>query len=1022
MKKLWNMLISPITMGVLLFIGAFAMGMATFIENDFGSGRARELVYGAKWFELLMVLFMVNLVGSIFHRKLYLRKKLTIFVFHIAFIVMILGAAVTRYFGYEGMMHIREGESSDLIQTQNESLNVEVAQHGKVYKQNWGADKVNRKSGFKGKVKTENGSITFKMVEYLPDAYEKAVVNPNGNPVIGFVMADESFRGMGYIEQGTIRTFGNRSVAFDASKKADVNFSLKGDSIFIEAGLPIYESQMGSQEGKATHQPTSAITLKKLYQVGATNLVIQEFLPTAEITAMAASNNTKGMNKPAYKFEVLANNHSYDFVVWGGSNNSMVSSLEFDDIKVEAGFGFKHIELPFQLQLDNFEIERYPGSHSPSSFSSYVQVLQPGKNPEPFHIYMNNILKMHGYRFYQSSYDNDEKGTILSVNYDNAGTTTTYVGYFLLFLGIVLSMFNKNSFLKNTYIPKLVALLLVSSSLWVPLQIKAGNEPELKINTIDAKHAERFGQLLIQDNKGRTEPIYTFSSDLVRKISRKEQMHGLTPVQLFLEMNMNYSDWVDVPIIKVSNKKLQDVLGITTSYASYNDFIVSGTGYKLQPYVEAAFNKPPARQDKFDKEVIKVDERLNITYAIFTGAYFKVFPVPNSNEQHWFTSDEAQRMAKNPTDSSFLANILPIYFQELHLAKETGNYAKADEYLEAIFTFQTKFSNYELPSSGKVKLEVMYNKWNIFKKLFPFYATCGVLFLLVLIAGIIRGRDLPGWLTRTFVGFIFIGFLFHILGIIARWYISGHAPMSNGYESLVFISGVTMLAGFIFSRQSLMALSATSVLAGFTLMVANLSFMDPEITNLVPVLKSYWLTVHVSVITGSYGFLGLGALLGIVNLILTISKNSQNRDRIETSIETLTKINHRTLILGLYFISIGTFLGAVWANESWGRYWGWDPKETWSLITMIIYTFVTHARLIPGMRGRFAFNTLSIYAFFSVLMTYFGVNYYLSGLHSYASGDPVPIPTSVYVSVITLVILSVWAWFRNVQNEKSLNK
>jgi cytochrome c-type biogenesis protein CcsB len=197
-----------------------------------------------------------------------------------------------------------------------------------------------------------------------------------------------------------------------------------------------------------------------------------------------------------------------------------------------------------------------------------------------------------------------------------------------------------------------------------------------------------------------------------------------------------------------------------------------------------------------------------------------------------------------------------------------------------------------------------------------------------------------------------------------------------------------------------------------TLMVAHLSFMDPEITNLVPVLKSYWLTLHVSVITGSYGFLGLGAVLGLITLILFSFSNNKNRERISVTIDELTVINYKTLTLGLYFLTIGTFLGAVWANESWGRYWGWDPKETWSLITIIIYSIVIHSRLIPGMKDIFTFNLLSLVAFSSVLMTYFGVNYYLSGLHSYAAGDPVPIPSFVYITVIVLAALSLFAYLK----------
>jgi len=243
--------------------------------------------------------------------------------------------------------------------------------------------------------------------------------------------------------------------------------------------------------------------------------------------------------------------------------------------------------------------------------------------------------------------------------------------------------------------------------------------------------------------------------------------------------------------------------------------------------------------------------------------------------------------------------------------------------------------------------------------------------------------------------------------------------MSNGYESMIFISWVTLMAGFIFKKRSPFALSSTAVLAGLTLLVAHLSFMDPEITNLVPVLKSYWLTLHVSVITGSYGFLGLGAILGIISLILMSLTGIKNIERISATLDELAVINYKTLTIGLYLLTAGTFLGAVWANESWGRYWGWDPKETWSLITIVIYSLVIHSRIIPGMKDIFTFNLLSLLAFSSVLMTYFGVNYYLSGLHSYAGGDPVPVPVFVYIAAGLLVALALFAWSRYRKWERS---
>lgn len=1017
MNRLLNFLISPLTMAIILVIGFIAMASATFIENDFGAEVAKQTVYNARWFEVLLLLFSLNLIGSIFKRKLYRKQKITIFLFHIAFIVMILGAGFTRYVGYEGTMHIREGNSSSTLSTQNKSLTINLKNDDTFKQLNWPENKVLRKSGFSDNFKFDNHEFEITLKYFYPNAIEKAIPVEGGKTTLGIILAGKSYRGFSYISKGETKTIGDKLISFDGNnKEADIFFTQQNDTLFMGGKLPMIESEMDDSKIASLPKERIPVTIKKLYNNGLYNIVVQEIIPEAMIAAFPNTTKDGRSGKPAYIFSVKNNELTQNLTLWSGNSEKANTELTFNNTVLSAHYGNQIIELPFELYLDDFEVERYPGSRSPSSFSSYVHILEPNKEPKPFHIYMNNILQMEGYRFYQSSYDNDEKGTILSVNYDSLGTNVTYFGYFLLFLGIILSMVNKNSFLRNTTIPKNTIAILV----FVLVSLLGTTTLFAQSNTtkqhISQEHAEKFGELLIQDNKGRTEPVYTFASDLMRKLSRKEKMFHLTPVQIFIEMNMDYEYWMNMPLIKISNRELQKYLGLKSNYAAYNDFIVQGNSYKLQGKVEQAYNTPPGKQSKFDKAIIKADERMNICYSIFSGSFLKMFPIADSEDRQWHASHEAASMTKSSEDSLFLVNILPVYFQELEKATITGNYKLADEYLTGIGQYQQKNAGYELPSDFKISVEVKYYKWNVFKKLFPFYSTFGVLFLFVLIGGIISGKGVSKKVSNSFFALIFAGFVVHFIGLAARWYISGHAPMSNGYESMVFISLITMLAGLIFSRQSLLALSATAVLAGFTLMVANLSFMDPEITNLVPVLKSYWLTIHVSVITGSYGFLGLGAILGIINLILTIIQNKTNHSRIEETIASLTIINHRTLILGLYFLTIGTFLGAVWANESWGRYWGWDPKETWSLITMIIYTFVTHARMVPGLKGAFAFNTLSVYAFFSVLMTYFGVNYYLSGLHSYAAGDPVPIPTFVYISVASIITLTIVAYFRFIKN------
>jgi cytochrome c-type biogenesis protein CcsB len=254
-----------------------------------------------------------------------------------------------------------------------------------------------------------------------------------------------------------------------------------------------------------------------------------------------------------------------------------------------------------------------------------------------------------------------------------------------------------------------------------------------------------------------------------------------------------------------------------------------------------------------------------------------------------------------------------------------------------------------------------------------------------------------------------IGFGLHLIGMGMRWYIAGHAPWSNAYESIVFIAASTVVAGLVFARKSPFTLGATALLAGVTMGVAHMNFVNPEITNLVPVLKSYWLMIHVATIISGDGFLGLGSILSLLVLVLFIMKKEHNSENIDRAIKELTSIAEMSLIVGLFLMTAGNFLGGVWANESWGRYWGWDAKETWAAVTILVYATVLHLRFIPKFNNPFAFNVASLWAYSSVIMTYFGVNYYLSGLHSYAAGSPVPIPDWVPYSVAALFILTLLA-------------
>lgn len=894
-------------MGVLFVLFALAMAVATFIENDFGSAAAYSFVYDAKWFELILLLLVVNLTGQIVIHKLYKKSKLTIFFFHAAFIIMIAGAGITRYFGYEGSIHIREGNEENKC---------------------------------------------YSSAKY-----------------IGYTIKDEKDN-----------ILAENSKKYSLTSKTADNYKRK--------------SNAGGEKF---------------------DIVLAKIIPNA----MESGSGPVGINPAqqetgqiAFIFNLMAGGKPVTVTLWEQADqNIATASANIDGKKIELFYGSKISVLPFSLKLNRFILERYPGSNSPSGYKSDVVLIDKASGTEkPFLIFMNNILKYKGYRFYQSSFDKDEKGTVLSVNHDNTGMSVSYFGYGLLFLFIILSLINKNSVFHNVNADYWKSPFRKTVSVLILLILLVGTKTLYAQKLVpDKKAAEEFGKILVQDQKGRTKPLFTLSNDILRKVSRENEFEGMSSMQVFLGLYLDFKNWKEVPLIVVSNNDLQKKLGISGNLASFNDIVDlnNGGNYKLSGDVEKAYGKAPGERNKFDKEVMKIDERINIIYMIYSGEFMKLFPLKN-NTHDWGTPEEALKTAISKEDSLYLKNIIPMFAEAL----SNNNLSDAKQIAGSISDYQKRFAGYELPSATRTNAEIFYYKAKIFERLFPFYATVGLIMLIGLLVMVIRGKKQGSLFVKALGWLLFAGFFFHTIGLGLRWYIAGHSPMSNGYESMIFISWVTLLAGMIFSRKSAFALSATAVLASMTLMVAHLSFMDPEITNLVPVLKSYWLTLHVSVITGSYGFLGLGAILGLINLILIALSNPGNYERIGNTIDELTVINYKTLTLGLYFLTIGTFLGAVWANESWGRYWGWDPKETWSLITVIIYSLVIHSRMIPSLKDVYSFNILSLFAFSCVLMTYFGVNYYLSGMHSYASGDPVPVPAFVYITVILLAALSFLAYLK----------
>lgn len=1003
--------------GVMLLIFGVAIGVATFIENDFGQAGSQAVVYKAVWFEILLALLVINMIGTIFVHKLYRREKWINLLFHCAFIVILFGAAITRFIGQEGIMHIREGKSSNSFISDDTYVlgSLLVGEETKHFEKKVLFTPI-KKSRFNKTVHIADKKVSFHLTHFIQNAQQVVVDDPEGHPIVTVVTTGDKGRQNRFLSQGEVIGLGDVNLGFDLQDSSLIQLFLKDGVLMFKSPVDVGAFSMDTQE-RSTFPADSTILapFRHLLTVKGINFVLSNYNESGKVKLVSTPVQKNMASNDALVMEITSGQEKQELVIFGGKGyEGTPQFVKLGGVNIKLSFGSKRFDVPFQVALNDFQLERYPGSNSPSSYASEVTVYD-GPTQFPFKIYMNHILSYKGYRFYQSSYDDDELGTVLSVNKDRPGTFVTYTGYLLLAIGLISILFSKNT--RFAQLLKLVSSVqekrhALTAGMVVFFFTMATHSLAMDLpDTPAVDQAVKFGRLVYQTKGGRMAPINSLASDLLRKVYKKTSLEGLTPEQVMLGMMSNPFEWQKVPMIQVRNENIQGILGIHEKYTSFAAFFDDKGHYKLVDQVNAAYEKRPAQRGTFDKDLIKIDERVNICYLIYQGYLLRIFPVPNDSEHHWVTPVDDNYYTLTGSDSSFARSAATEYLKSI----ATGNLKQADYILSGIHLFQNKYGKEVLPSKKKLNMEIGFNRLNIFERIFPYYMLSGFLLLIVLFIGLLVPTAQRSIIFKSLIwlGVISIGLLFiaHGIGLGFRWYISGHAPWSNGYESMIYIAWTGMLAGFIFGRKSVMTLSVTAVLAGIILFVAHLSWMDPEITNLEPVLKSYWLTVHVATITSSYGFLGLGALLAFVNLITMVFKTRKNALRLGLSVKELTYVIEMTLTIGLILLTIGNFLGGVWANESWGRYWGWDPKETWAMATIIFYAFVLHMRFIPGLKTIFTFNFASLIAYSSVLMTYFGVNFYLSGLHSYAKGDPVPIPTFVYYTIAVIAIVSLLAYW-----------
>lgn len=643
--------------------------------------------------------------------------------------------------------------------------------------------------------------------------------------------------------------------------------------------------------------------------------------------------------------------------------------------------GMKEEKLPFSLCLKKFEAKMHDGTNAVADYSSKFTVID-GDDKSEGEVSMNNIYSHRSYRLYQSSYDEDGKGSVLAINADPFGIPVTYTGYALLFISLVWMLFDP----KGGYRKLLKSPLLKKGALITALILSMGNIQTLHAESatgnlqnavLPKETAEKFGELHILYND-RICPVQTFALDFCKKIYGARSYQGLTAEQVLSGWIFYGNVWTNEPFIKIKSGEMKTAMNLP-DYASLNTFFNREMGgYTIGQYVQEYYN---GQQDKFHQQAADIDGKIQIIMELREGISLKVLPYTftknvKATKDHsfikagtttWFSPVDKLPQAVEQQHALYIKNV----FSLLNGDVKAGNISRVNEFFVKMKKYQEVSSGNSLPTATQYKAERINNAFPFATILFMANLTLGFIALFYTIYRMTKKREIKA-LNIALPILLGVSFLALTFGLALRWIISGNVPMSNGYESMLTVAWFVMLISILMQLRIRIVMVFGFLISGFFLLVSHINQMDPAIGQMMPVLNSPLLSMHVSIIMMSYALLSLTFICGIMGICM------------RSHGEELQALSRLFLYPALTTMGFGIFIGAIWANVSWGTYWSWDSKETWALITFMIYAVVVHTQSLPVFRKPLAYHIYITLAFLSIVMTYFGVNYFLTGMHSYA--------------------------------------
>lgn len=1078
----------------IMFFYALSCAVATFIENDYGTIAARAIVYNSWWFAFLHIYLIFALIASFIHYRSLPRKKYASALLHLSFIIIIIGAGITRYFGKEGMFIISENQKADFYYSSQNYINISAIDENwqkaqpqfvsadiSVYGTFFAKPKINEVVEIFGKplhivskdialtppnpqeenLKNREMLLTLE-VSYNGDTQEITLLGGLGGSnehrilrveiggmkfgfhwgakkvALPFQIRLLEFEKKTYAGTENPSSYASQVEVLDENDKILFPFRIYMNHTLDFGGYRFYQSNYYFDD--ETNSYTSVLSVnndpgKIPTYIGYALLIL------AGLLVLFDKNG---------RFRTLAK------YLHNAESSTQYSEAESSDFPKQKESSAKDransvVDSNVDLKIDSKTISKTDSKAKSKANSKAKSKTDSNtdststKRGRPKKMQETNQAKKNTNKTTKKSTLKSSVIGIALASLALIATTQNTIADSSKAQNIQTHSSSKQATQSSTQStsqapqnphPNMQDMSLPSAdSLNLsPTLEKALNDARIspyllkdediqeRQNLLKANASEfqaRFGKIQVQDFAGRIKPFDTIAMEFVHKIHKKDGFSGLSNVEVLLGIIAFPNDWMRIKFIATDTPRLREILGTPKDkkYVSWLDIYDSNLGEsKLHNYLAETSRIPASEHSKFDKDVIAVSERFEIFTNTQNLLTLRIFP--DRESKRWFSPSELmvlymQKMLNEEQSKLFEVQASMINMLQFSVLEGTitNSWKNANIAIKAIESYQESNGGSDYLSQSQVEWEIALNHYNIFEKLIFPYMILGFAGFIIVLVFIVRDRALPKGLYYAIFGALGVFVLAHSFGLILRWYVAGHAPWSDAYESMLYIAWASGIAGVVFFRRYILALCASSFLSGISLFVAHAGFMNPQITNLVPVLKSYWLNIHVSVITAGYGFLGLCFMLGVFSLVLFLLR-SERRANIDKAIFSVGAINEMSMILGILFLTIGNFLGAVWANESWGRYWGWDPKETWALISIGIYAIVLHLRFMGFANMPFVFASASVLAFYSILMTYFGVNYFLSGKHSYASGDPIVIQWYVYAFVLGTIALIVLAFFR----------